>query len=1737
MGNKEKILQLRQSVLSMREDMAVLREQLKYMLPGLEAERMLQEEEAIALGRQVEHLMLSEEAFLEECDALQLTNEDISLLSWEHVLEEQLKQSEKDVFRRVIDFVCRLRVSNAGMREYLEQLRGEVQSLDVDSMSKEELTEALGKYMSLEEAFFEADEKKRFMRVMPLSSSFNMEFLYCINSGELTLEGAAEEPSLKSAEEEAEEEPEATEPEAEIAAAKTETSEAQPSATVEAMEAAAETGVVEAAEPSEAEAAEPETETSEAQPLATVEAMEAAAETGVVETVETLEAEATEIETAQPEAEIAATKTEPSEAEAAEPEVVQEEAAEPETMQKEEAAEEELPVIELEPALLSQAMVSEGSLYFIEETSEKETTRFYAKTFHSEVCGSSERKKCLSKAFELHGVTPRLMANIMGKSELLFEGACSALFRNGYFRRYSISGYEPFYYLSKKGYEAFQNEETAVYLQAVRQQDDAAFCQHDSLSVLTWHYIEAAMNYIHEEPRAEGCTYEIVELQKNAFAIIFTYGEGLSEQRLMIAGIASDEEQDFRRLLGRVARHADTVKRYVVYGVHETQVQAAAGLLLQVVPDSAVAYTIGDSEICYDFMTGEAVDIFASEMAAEEAAIEENEETEETVIEENKENKENEENEEMGETATGEIAQAEEISTEDAQEVEETAIGENEETEETVIEGNGEAEIASALEDAEEEMDLEIPTISLDVQSEGDMASLNVQGEEGIASSVAQDVEDMASSDAQSEENAVSHEAVYCEMICDGHVYCATAYLKAAAIEEPAWQEEYRQLAYAVNDPMEQCRYTAQQMSEVYLTGSVNADYFVSALLRCLFFEHETDTQGIRQLYSSFGDAELFNRHSEIRNLMQTLMDYKDENQIGVGHYGVGTGVNKTVRDDVLAAMKRIMAALAADRDGKSLMQQAGSAILENTLLELTGRLEGSYPKYGNKYFYIGFLTGDAVLLDASFMPVLEMNSAAAFLPQLRATARIAAHSKGTALQKEPELLQTLKRHLEVIVRDGGDFSSANCIIKYIKEVHPEEADAINASYNPEIATAKAKKTAELQYNRFIGNLEMSPDYGGFGDKEKDSVQWIVDQWYGKTEETLNFGFFKKILKGFREKAQEDLLKPLQKENVVRSYEYNQVNDLREFWEVYEDIYTKVEQQGYTLQKLLERSGMYQPGTESQLLADNWLKNVGNAGEDRVKALMEALGFSVDTVSQQQGIDEKLENYLVMLKKPENRQRDRYSHPVSAFGSQAEKEGFSVVCLHGTQDSDSLVETFQEIGNARHCLILLDSALESMERRALARKAKQAANGRIYAVVDRVVLVYLMNHYKKATVNKMLMAVTMPFTACQPYVADFSKGMPQEVFIGRREELARIEAPDGVSLVYGGRHLGKSAMLRMARRDIDHNENHDRAVLVNVKGMNFRRAVKNVYKEMCREGILAEGKDVEEWNVLTALIEARLKQSEEYIPYLLLLLDEADALIKSCSTAGYAPIVELESLQSRYHGRFKFVMAGLKNVVRYEEITKARHDSELSKPEAMTVKPFKYEEARELLEVPLSYLGFGFPDKEQTEAMISTVFRTAGYFPGMLQLFCSMLLNPEDINQMYNERNIPPYEIREGHIKRILADAELHRRIKDEFRATLRVDDEEYYYIIALLIAACHHAYEHINGCGAEDVLALAQKYGVTRITALHAGQVDALMQEMQKLNVLQQDLQGRYRIAGYGFYRLLGTEEEIKNKLTQYAQ
>ena len=885
--------------------------------------------------------------------------------------------------------------------------------------------------------------------------------------------------------------------------------------------------------------------------------------------------------------------------------------------------------------------------------------------------------------------------------------------------------------------------------------------------------------------------------------------------------------------------------------------------------------------------------------------------------------------------------------------------------------------------------------------------------------------------------------------------------------------------------------------------------------------------------------------------------------------------VRKPLIDNITSVLSD-MEAVSSD-DAVETSEKAGLHVLIYTLKEILSCLTGEYDESVKKYFYVPFLLTDDVMLDEDYFPDLEMHSST--MNNLRPTVRILKHAAN--LRSGEHTYE--KRLTEILDNKGDDYGAARLIVDYLmtKENTDELAEI---SSNIESGEEFAKDKADVRKDDFIGNLELAQSYGQIDNSvedKKEKILQIVDEWYEWALESSNYGFFKRVMDGYLDEIREeaksreaDLLEQLESfkettvsglsaeakekrvariQAMIKEQNYTVAEDLlarssvfeeeqeelidedflKEFLDHYDDYYHPVATRHASFATLVSSRTRNKEQRGAKRLADNWLPGGSRLGVDKLRNLLSCLGFKVANVKAQNAIG-KFEHFSVQTEKAKGGQRDNYTHPIAAFGSGAALDGFRVVCINGAYDADSLIEIMKEIGNAKHTMILYDNAMPMSERRRLARKTKNALGDKLFAVVDRTVMMFLVRNYDETKMNKMLVSLITPFGYYQPYVWESANVMPPEIFMGRKQELERIKSPTGVNIVYGGRQLGKSALLKKAKEDIDWDENGNRAVLVDIKGLNYKRAAKKIGHELYDAFVLDDDIDTEDWDELARAVRRRLKSDNKRIPYLLLLLDEADVFIDSCAAVNYQPFDALKDIQSIGSGRFKFVIAGLRNIVRFKREALG-NNSVLTHLQPMTVKPFNTSEARELMELPLHYLGLRFP--KEKESLITLILATTNYFPGLIQMYCAKLINAMRNKDYanYNEVDTPIYEVSEEHIKKVLADPEFTQQIREKYVITLKLDEDNYYYLIALLMAYLYHSNGYNEGYSAADIKNAGIELEIEKIANLENAKLESFMEELKELNVLRNTDETHYLFTRFTFFQMMGTRAEVDDKLVEY--
>ncbi len=857
-----------------------------------------------------------------------------------------------------------------------------------------------------------------------------------------------------------------------------------------------------------------------------------------------------------------------------------------------------------------------------------------------------------------------------------------------------------------------------------------------------------------------------------------------------------------------------------------------------------------------------------------------------------------------------------------------------------------------------------------------------------------------------------------------------------------------------------------------------------------------------------------------------------------------------------------------------------GLFLLSAAAKELSARLDGSWKFDQEKYLYIDFLRSNNIMLTEDFMP--ELSSTFCVLPAFNVMARIRNHVEGPKKSFQ-EQLDTIYG----VDKTCNNYGTADRIVEYLEAIG--EKESVKLREKPEQFVTQTEMQIDMRFRSFRETYALAMNYGQIikSDAFCYTLEDTVRYWYAFCKETKNYGFFTSILlqaeNQIHASAQQyetqldEQLDALIASNqryfdehpdyaeAIRTQIANQnftvaedwmarirIGDfslevqqpealayLEQFWNSYVVIYNRVADASRSLGALLGRREVRNKDTKhAQQLIDFWLNNGNPSNPERIGVLLNLLGWQNIHVNQYPFAGEPRAEIYEVRKERSAAGLTTPLHPIAAFGSSLEKKQMYVVCLYGIYDCDRLYEKMRAMDVIDGSKVfLLDYALGQADRRALARKLKRRESGlnNVNIVIDRVLITYLANNYNEHLINRILMATSIPFSYCQPYVVESVHMMPPEIFIGRKDELRKIEQADGVNVIYGGRQLGKSALFKKARADIDGRQNQ-RAVFVDIKDLDCANAAKRLSEELIALNITPDAEITEDWGEICRNIRRRLRGEGEEITYFLLMLDEADRFINDCANYGYSPIGALKDIQQTFPGQFKYVLAGLHNIVKFNHQVALGNNSVITHISSLKITPFRIPEAQELLTVPLSYLGFSLPSK----VTVSQILATCNYFPGLIQLYAQKLI--ESIREAdyagYNIRRTPPYAVSDEHLRRVMADKEFVDQIHEKFEITLTLgqDQGNCYYPLTLLIGWMYNVTPSKSGYTAKDVLYQAKDLAISPLKDLDVERIDELLVELQDLNILRSVSDNSYLLASKNFRDLLGSDEEIFEKLMNFG-
>ena len=478
---------------------------------------------------------------------------------------------------------------------------------------------------------------------------------------------------------------------------------------------------------------------------------------------------------------------------------------------------------------------------------------------------------------------------------------------------------------------------------------------------------------------------------------------------------------------------------------------------------------------------------------------------------------------------------------------------------------------------------------------------------------------------------------------------------------------------------------------------------------------------------------------------------------------------------------------------------------------------------------------------------------------------------------------------------------------------------------------------------------------------------------------------------------------------------------------------------------------------------------------------------------------------------------------VPQFGSHANGL-YRILALPATDATEGRISSWLEEHPAdRATIILYPRTLPLLVRRRLAERAQRAARGSQALLVDLAVAASVAALAPASFEHTARLA--LPFTGLNPYNPYASGLVPQEMFYGRRTAIDDLLDADGqIAFVYGGRRLGKSALLRDAqRRASERPDIVARYLDLQDNGVGEYEPASKALEliEAALGDVLPESRKQAVSDRLADRVAKHFERPDA--PRILVLLDESDRMIDADASQDFRTLNALRTLTQATDKKVRFVFAGLHSVRRFHDLANQRL---VHFGRHLTVGALDPADARKLIERPLEALGYRLEDDS-----INRILTLTQHQPSLIQLVCDELL--KHLAARTRDPASPPYDVRTADVDRVLSLPKLTREITDRFELTIRLD--EHYRLIALLVAYLA-ADDHMHmSFDVGELMEQAQSWWPAAFSSTTRTEFEALLDEMVGLSVLF-ERNGLYGLYSPHVGRMLGSQEQIENQLVDAA-
>ncbi|KQB14196.1 hypothetical protein AP071_15815 [Rhodobacter capsulatus] len=550
----------------------------------------------------------------------------------------------------------------------------------------------------------------------------------------------------------------------------------------------------------------------------------------------------------------------------------------------------------------------------------------------------------------------------------------------------------------------------------------------------------------------------------------------------------------------------------------------------------------------------------------------------------------------------------------------------------------------------------------------------------------------------------------------------------------------------------------------------------------------------------------------------------------------------------------------------------------------------------------------------------------------------------------------------------------------------------------------------------------------------------------------------------------------------------------------------------------------------SKDLLENW-RQVGNSMRSNradlsgaLQRFIERLGFTSVVIEKETTLTPNLRWMRMRADVPVA--THWFLPPVFGSGSGG---SYPIFLARREVEDAQLVSELAKIGRDAPCILLVFDRMTKARREGFAlamRRAKQTV-----LLIDETQVLYLST---RSSWMERIFACATPFGYLQPYTTS-SGNIPSEMFFGREKEIAAIESVENNGcLVYGGRQLGKSALLHHVRKRFDQPVTGRRAYYLKIDEFGGPvQPATQIWEEIRRvlipDQVVPKTADSPE-NIAAAILDWLARGGERRI---LFLIDEADMFLASEVRNNFPNLNRLKDMMESSARRFKVVFAGLHNVRR---LAKAPNSPLVHLGEPICIGPLNTSaesghQARRLVIEPMKAAGFDYAAPDLVHALLTRV----NYYPSLVQVFCKALL--EGIANLPRPPGTGPrWRLNKEQLFESSSAGGIRSQIRERFQWTLNLDPR--YELIAKVLAL--HRLEGADASGgAMSVAELMREVDVfwpRDFERLNPDDFRAFLDEMVDLGVLIQQSPGRYGLRGAQVAQMLGDREQLENEIEEIA-